>query len=84
VNLPPLAERALEIKRLHDLGYTFTESATIESLSPRQRELLALAAHAETYIEQQSQQQEQAAQQHDTGRPGSFGDVAASRREVFS
>ena len=30
------------MKRLHDLGYRFTEKATIDSLTPRQRALLNL------------------------------------------
>jgi hypothetical protein len=70
------------VKRLHDLGYTFTERGTIDSLTPRQRALLNLAAQAETYIKQEQQRQQETAQET-RGRPENFGDVEASRRDAF-
>jgi len=70
------------VKRLHEHGYTFTEEATIASLSPRQRALLNLAARAEAYIKQEQRRQQEGAQ--DTrGRPDHFGDVADSRQDAF-
>jgi len=80
VSLPPLAEQALTYKRLHEWGYRWADPPLIRNLTPRQRQLVALAAHAESYIEQAAQDR----RQH--GRPDHFADGAAvreSRREAF-
>lgn len=72
----------MSIKRLHEHGYTFTEKATIESLTPRQRALLDLADVAEAYVKQEQRKRQQSAA--DTqDRPENFGDVHESRREAF-
>lgn len=70
------------MKRLHEHGYTFTERGTIDSLTPRQRALLNLAAQAEAFIKQEQRRQQQTAQET-RGRPEHFGDVDASRRDAF-
>ena len=70
------------MKRLHEHGYTFTEAATIDSLTPRQRALLNLASQAEAYIKQEQRRQQQA-QQDTQGRPEHFGDVSSSRQDAF-
>jgi len=69
----------LRYKRLHDAGYTFTESATIGSLTHRQVKMLDLAEAVEGDIKrrQREQQSNPESQSHE------HYDAVDSRRDAF-
>jgi hypothetical protein len=67
------------MKRYHEWGYRFNDSARIGDLTVRQRRLMDLADLAEAYIREQQRPDVDT----DTGRVDPGFDMAESRRRAF-